>query len=281
MKGSSGGRVIVGVDDSPAGLRALHAAVAEARALGRELMAVRAYPVPSGAGAAPPNPLDWRLPRMPQPPTSEPWDQLQAACEQRELRTVTRAFEHALGGLPPDVRVNLVAAIGRPGHVLVAAAHRDDDLLVVGKPPVRRLRRLWPWRWFHRSTCRYCAKHAACPVLTVPEGDLVGWNADDSLRRSPQKKALDDVRPPLHADHEHHDTHVDTVDDGAIRWPTRACCCSAPPQVKILIPAGNGRPVDLYLCGHHYRASIGPLVIADAIVHFRNRPSTVSLAAHT
>jgi hypothetical protein len=34
-------------------------------------------------------------------------------------------------------------------------------------------------------------------------------------------------------------------------------CCPAPPQVKVVMPptAGRPHPVDLLLCGHHYRAS--------------------------
>ena len=144
MSGSTGGRVIVGVDDSPAGFRALHAAVAQARGLGRELIAVRAYPAPTVGGTPWQSPPDWRLPRVPQPPTSEPWQRMQAAGQERELSAVRRIFEQALGGLPQDVRVRSVASVGPPGPVLVALAYRADDLLVVGKRPGRRLRRLRP-----------------------------------------------------------------------------------------------------------------------------------------
>jgi hypothetical protein len=40
------------------------------------------------------------------------------------------------------------------------------------------------------------------------------------------------------------------------RYAQRACCCPAPPSVIAVIPA-NGRhaPVELLLCGHHYRQS--------------------------
>ncbi|MGW1555601.1 hypothetical protein ACWCQ1_03675 [Streptomyces sp. NPDC002144] len=40
----------------------------------------------------------------------------------------------------------------------------------------------------------------------------------------------------------------------------------------------DDRTVDLYLCGHHYRASAGPLAVADATAAFRDRPPTVSSA---
>jgi hypothetical protein len=48
--------------------------------------------------------------------------------------------------------------------------------------------------------------------------------------------------------------------------PTRACCCPARPVVKVIMPPtpGRPRPVDLWLCGHHYRASLVPLELAGA-----------------
>jgi hypothetical protein len=48
----------------------------------------------------------------------------------------------------------------------------------------------------------------------------------------------------------------------------RSCCCPARPQVKVIIPASAARPcpVDLWLCGHHYRASQAALAEAGAAV---------------
>ncbi|MDN3028447.1 hypothetical protein [Streptomyces sp. S.PB5] len=69
------------------------------------------------------------------------------------------------------------------------------------------------------------------------------------------------------------------TDDGT-PWPRRACCCAAPPMVKVLLPTGDHRTVDLFLCGHHYRASLGPLALADASVVFRERPTVLSLDGH-
>jgi len=42
----------------------------------------------------------------------------------------------------------------------------------------------------------------------------------------------------------------------AIGIAERACCCPARPVVKAVMPATASRPepVDLLLCGHHYRA---------------------------
>lgn len=48
--------------------------------------------------------------------------------------------------------------------------------------------------------------------------------------------------------------------------PARSCCCPARPQVKIIMPATAAcpHPVDLWLCGHHYRAARAALARAGA-----------------
>jgi hypothetical protein len=48
----------------------------------------------------------------------------------------------------------------------------------------------------------------------------------------------------------------------------RACCCPARPQVKVIMPPTAARPdpVDLWLCGHHYRESGAALMAAGAHV---------------
>ena len=50
--------------------------------------------------------------------------------------------------------------------------------------------------------------------------------------------------------------------------PSRSCCCPARPVVKIIMPpaARRAQPVDLWLCGHHYRASLAALLEAGATV---------------
>jgi len=50
--------------------------------------------------------------------------------------------------------------------------------------------------------------------------------------------------------------------------PSRACCCLARPAVKVVMPPTARRPhaVDLWLCGHHYRASIKVLLAVGATV---------------
>jgi hypothetical protein len=44
----------------------------------------------------------------------------------------------------------------------------------------------------------------------------------------------------------------------------RACCCPARPVVTVIMPPAPGRPhpVDLLLCGHHFRISQAALAAA-------------------
>ena len=50
--------------------------------------------------------------------------------------------------------------------------------------------------------------------------------------------------------------------------PSQACCCSARPVVRVIMPSTATRthPVDLWLCGHHYRTSLRALLAAGATV---------------
>jgi hypothetical protein len=49
----------------------------------------------------------------------------------------------------------------------------------------------------------------------------------------------------------------------------RACCCPARPAVTVVMPptAGCPYPVDLLLCGHHFRVSQAALRAAGATVY--------------
>ena len=48
-----------------------------------------------------------------------------------------------------------------------------------------------------------------------------------------------------------------------------ACCCPARPMVTVMMPPTASRPypVDLLLCGHHYRVSQAALRAAGAVVY--------------
>ncbi len=157
MRGQAAGRVIVGVDDSLAGLQALREAAGIARQRDMELLALRACrPLPTGAS------FDcWPAARqdlafMPPPPPR------QDLCEQLAREFVEHAFSEAMGGVPDDVRVDTVITYEPPYRGLAAAAYREADLLVIGAS------RHHPWWPFRHSPGRYCAAHAICPVLIVP-----------------------------------------------------------------------------------------------------------------
>ena len=52
----------------------------------------------------------------------------------------------------------------------------------------------------------------------------------------------------------------------------RACCCPARPVVTVVMPptASRPHPVDLLLCGHHFRVSQASLQAAGATVYDRS-----------
>ncbi len=49
----------------------------------------------------------------------------------------------------------------------------------------------------------------------------------------------------------------------------QACCCPAQPVVRAIMPSAPQRahPVDLLLCGHHYRVSRQALIAAGASIY--------------
>ena len=49
----------------------------------------------------------------------------------------------------------------------------------------------------------------------------------------------------------------------------RACCCPARPMVTVVMPPTASRPypIDLLLCGHHYRVSQAALRAAGAVAY--------------
>ena len=81
-----------------------------------------------------------------------------------------------------------------------------------------------------------------------------GWFAhrDSADRDAADLGKLDDLLPSLR--------HV---------LADRACCCPARPVVTVIMPPAPGRPhpVDLLLCGHHFRVSQAALTAAGAAVY--------------
>lgn len=179
--------VVVGVDDSLAGLRALRAAVQLARGRGMRLRAVCTYRLPSGLGGAYGH------------EGVDPWscvnDDVLAALKRDAVAAVVRAFGQAMGGVPRDLVVS-VDPTDRPlQRELVQAASREDDLLVVAAS-----RRAHWWSPPRRSVARRCLARAICPVLVVPapQGarELGGWAP---WRRLQRRRELADLLGELAA----------------------------------------------------------------------------------
>ena len=155
MRGQTAGRVIVGVDDSLAGLQALREAAEIARQRGMEVLAVRACH-PSAAGTAFDCwPIAVRAPFIPPTP-------LQDVSEHLARDFVDHAFSEAMGGIPHDVPVRTIISYEPPYRALAETASHETDVLVIG---ASQHHHWWPFR---HSPGRYCAAHAVCPVLIVP-----------------------------------------------------------------------------------------------------------------
>ncbi|WP_457033341.1 universal stress protein [Kitasatospora sp. P5_F3] len=144
-------RIVVGVSGSLGSLAALHRAVEEGRRTDREVLAVLAW-LPQGGEQG------YRL--APCPPLLAAWRD----CAEARL---TEALDGAFGGAPADVRLSAHVVRGDTGPVLVHAADRPDDLLVLGAGSGSWLR-----RGLRPSVTAYCVKRAACPTLVVPQPTL-------------------------------------------------------------------------------------------------------------
>jgi nucleotide-binding universal stress UspA family protein len=151
---AAGGRVVVGIDDSPAGLAALQCAVRLARSRAARLVAVRAWALglPRHGGL--------RRYRDHTPVViafhgTEP----RHAARSLIKRVLREAAPDALGG---DVDVTIETPEGNPGPVLTEIASGNDDVLVVGTTPGPSLKRA-----VHGSVSAYCTAHAHCPVTVV------------------------------------------------------------------------------------------------------------------
>ncbi|WP_084714446.1 universal stress protein [Streptacidiphilus rugosus] len=152
------GRVVVGVDDSLAGLRALREAVEMARLRGMEVCAVRTYPPPPEPGSG-----GWNTGTDGMDPQFFATQDPRSALERNALAAARHAFDQAMGGVPRDVVVSIETESVPLHQALVAVACRDEDVLVVAGP--RRRHSWWPPR---RSVALRCVTRAGCPVLIVP-----------------------------------------------------------------------------------------------------------------
>jgi nucleotide-binding universal stress UspA family protein len=135
-------RIVVGVDGSKDGDRALEWAAREAERRGGTVQAVAAWSWDGieGAVVAKTHPSEER-----------------AQTEQNLARSVTAAQE-----LYPNVAIASEAVEGGPAQVLTRAA-QDADMLVLGSHGHGRL-----YHAVMGSVAHECIRYATCPVLIVP-----------------------------------------------------------------------------------------------------------------
>ncbi|OKJ16880.1 universal stress protein [Kitasatospora sp. CB01950] len=161
-------RIVVGVSGSLGSLAAVHRAVAEARRLGGEVLALHAWEPPSG---------EFGHRRSPCPP-------LMSAVRELAVTTLAEAMAEAFGGADPGVPLTARTVRGRTAPTLLAAADRPGDLLVLGPSGS------WLHRGMRGSVPRACLRRATCPVLVVPRPELA-HTLDELSGRLFAARALD------------------------------------------------------------------------------------------
>ena len=144
-------RVITGVSGSPRNLPALRYAAALACGDGALLILVLTWVPPGGELA------DRRCPSR----------YLRQEWEHAAWERLHDAVNAALGSVPADVATEPLVVRGEAGPVLVRAASRAGDLLVIGTG-----RRGTAGRLAGGKVSRYCLARAGCPVLAVPPSPL-------------------------------------------------------------------------------------------------------------
>ena len=143
--------VIAGVSGSPRSLPALRFAAALARGHRAALIPLHTWVPPGGERADR---------RCPSPYLRQEW-------EHDAWERLWDAANTALGGVPSDVPTEPLVVRGEAGWVLVHAASRTGDLLVIGTG-----RRGTVGRLVGGKVSRYCLAHACCPVVAVPPSPL-------------------------------------------------------------------------------------------------------------
>jgi nucleotide-binding universal stress UspA family protein len=144
-------RIIAGVSGSPRSLPALRYGATLARDHGAVLIPLLTWAPPGGALA------ECRC------PTKYLYREWERAASQRLDDAISAAF----GGMLDEVQTEPVVLCGEPGWLLVHAAARPGDLLVIGTGRRGRLGRL-----AGGAVSRYCMAQASCPVLAVPPSAL-------------------------------------------------------------------------------------------------------------
>lgn len=137
-------RIVVGVDGSEGGRRALRWAVREAATRGGTVQAVYA----------------WRWDEVP-PNVATTRDEEQRRAEQTLLREVESVRQMA-GANQSDVEIGRLVKEGRAADVLTAAAE-GADLLVLGSHGHSRVRQT-----VLGSVSEECVRKGTCPIVVLP-----------------------------------------------------------------------------------------------------------------
>ena len=155
----TGGRIIVGIDDSLGGLAAIRWAVELARSANAPLIAVRVWALglPRHGGLR--RHGDGHGPVVLAFAGTEP--------RQAAASLVRRAFRTAIGGVPADIDVTIETPEGNPGPVLTQLTSGSCDVLVVGTTPGHGLKRA-----VHGSVSAYCSAHLPGQVSVIAAGPL-------------------------------------------------------------------------------------------------------------
>jgi nucleotide-binding universal stress UspA family protein len=133
-------QIVVGVDGSAAGQRALRWAVAEARRRKESLLAV----------------IAWRW------DTLENVDTISSGAADEAAATLSRQIDAVPAAERVAVPIVKQVREGRPGDVLTTAA-RNAQLLVIGSHGhSHRLQKVLG------STAEECVRNASCPVVVLP-----------------------------------------------------------------------------------------------------------------
>jgi nucleotide-binding universal stress UspA family protein len=147
-------RVIVGVDNTEAGIAALRHAADLAQENHAELVAVRSWALglPRHGGR--------RLRHLVHKHVV-----LYFSGQEQEVAAtekVREALERAVGSPPAGLQLTIRTPAGDPGVVLTAIATEPGDVIVVGHRDAISARGI-----VHGSVTAYCLRHARCPVEVV------------------------------------------------------------------------------------------------------------------
>jgi hypothetical protein len=127
--------VIVAVMDSMAGLRAIREAVAQARIRGARLTAISSYPEPR-LDSAPYHELAIKYQMRgialydADSIAHEQISQSRHIAEHKAIDEMREKFDAAVGGVPRDIPVQMLATTDRLHASLISHVHGDDDLIV-------------------------------------------------------------------------------------------------------------------------------------------------------